>query len=74
MTMMLVQHNTFFNLSDHLTQIIRSEFKDSTAGEKYSSGRTKTAAIVNYEGDTCLESLKYTMQNHPCNLLPVVAM
>ena len=47
MVMMLVQHNIFFNLYDHLTPVIKQEFKESTAAQKFSCSRRKTAAIVN---------------------------
>ena len=51
MTMMIVHHNTFFNLSDHLTQIVKSEFQGSAAAENFACGRTKTSAIINCLGD-----------------------
>ena len=47
MTMLVVHHNTFFNLSDHLTLHINNKFKGKRAAENFSFGRTKTAAIVN---------------------------
>ena len=31
--MLLIQHNTFFNVSDHLSPLIRREFKGSNAAE-----------------------------------------
>ena len=46
MAMLVVHHNTFFNLSDCLTPYV-NEFKGSQAAENFSCGRTKTAAIVN---------------------------
>ena len=51
MSMLVIHHNTFFNLSDHLTPYINNEFKGSRAAENFSCGRTKTAAIVNCVGD-----------------------
>ena len=47
MAMFIVQHNTFFNLSDHMTQFIKREFTGSKAAENFACGRTKTSAIVN---------------------------
>ena len=42
MVMMLVQHNIFFNLSDHLTSVIKQEFKESNAAQKFNCFRSKT--------------------------------
>ena len=50
MDILLVHHNTFFNLSDHLTRYITREFKGSSAAENFACGRTKAAAIVNCVG------------------------
>ena len=33
LAMMIVHHNTFFNLSDHLTRLVNSEFQGSAAAE-----------------------------------------
>ena len=35
----------FFNISDHLSPLIRREYIGSKAAENFSCGRTKTAAI-----------------------------
>ena len=35
MVMTLIQHNSFFNISDHLTPIINKEFKESPAAKKF---------------------------------------
>ena len=51
MTMLVVHHKTFFNLSDHLSPYVNNEFKGSRAAENFSCGRTKTAAIVSCVGD-----------------------
>ena len=51
MTTLVVHHNRFFNISDHLTLYINNEFKSSRAAVNFSCGRTKTAAVVNYVGD-----------------------
>ena len=51
MAMILVQHNTFFNLSVNMTKFINTEFKESPIVQYFSCGRTKTAAIVNCIGD-----------------------
>ena len=42
---------SFFNISDHLSPLIRSEYIGSKAAENFSCGRTKTAAIVKCLGD-----------------------
>ena len=36
MVMLLIQHNTFFNISDHLSPLIRNEFKGSPVAEFFS--------------------------------------
>ena len=51
MAMTIVHHNTFFKLSDHLTQIVKSEFQGSAAAENFACERTKTSAIINCLGD-----------------------
>ena len=66
---MIVHHNTFFNLSDHLTQIIKSEFHGSTAAEKFSYGRTKTSAIVNCIGADFKIELVNDMKNSPFSIM-----
>ena len=35
MAMMIVHHNTFFNLSDHLTRLVNSEFQGNAAAENF---------------------------------------
>ena len=66
MVMLLIQHNSFFNISDHLSLLTRSEFRRSQAAENFSCGRTKTAAIVNCLGD---HFLKRDMQEIPYGLI-----
>ena len=39
--MLLIQHNSFLNISDHLSPLIRNEFRGSQATENFSCGRTK---------------------------------
>ena len=46
MVFMLVHHNTFFSLSHHMMQYVKTEFKESPAVENFSSERIKTSAIV----------------------------
>ena len=60
--MLLIQHNSFFNISDHLSPLTLSEFRGSQATEKFSCGRNKTAAIVNYLGDHFFKKLKNDTQ------------
>ena len=33
--MLLIQHNSFFNISDHLSPLTRSEFRGSPAAENF---------------------------------------
>ena len=67
--MLPILHNSFFNISDHLSPLIRSEFRGSQAAENVSCGRTQTAAIVNYLGDYFFEKLKSDMQEMPYSLM-----
>ena len=67
--MLLIQHNSFFNISDHLSPLTRSEFRGSQAAEIFLCGRTKTAAIVNCLGDHFFEKLKSDMQEMPYSLM-----
>ena len=67
--MLLIQHNSFFNISDHLSPLIRSEFRGSQATENFSCGRTKTAAIVNCLGDHFFKKLRSDMQEIPYRLM-----
>ena len=69
MVMLLVQHNMFFNLSDHLCTLIRNELKASAVAESFSCSRTKTAAIVNCLEDNFFQKLKIDMQNLPYSLM-----
>ncbi|CAB4009886.1 ATP-dependent DNA helicase [Paramuricea clavata] len=69
MVMLLIQHNTFFNISDHLCPLIRNEFKGSQVAQSFSCSRTKTAAIVNCLGDHFFEELKSNMQEMPYSLM-----
>jgi hypothetical protein len=69
MVMLLIQHNTFFNISDHLCPLIRNEFKGSQVAQSFSCSRTKTAAIVNCLGDHFFEELKSDMQEMPYSLM-----
>ena len=69
MVMLLIQHNTFFNISDHLCPLIRNEFKGSEVAQSFSCSRTKTAAIVNCLGENFFSELKSDMQNMPYSLM-----
>ena len=57
MAMLLVHHNSFLNLSDHMTKFISKEFKGGAAADQYVCGRTKTAGIVNRIGSYMKEEL-----------------
>ena len=59
----------FFNLSDHLAPIIKQEFKESTAAQKFSCSRTITAAIVNCLGDHYFDSIVKEMQELPFSIM-----
>ena len=65
----MVQHNSFFNNLDHLALIIRSKFSDSKVAKKFTSGKTKTVAIVNSIGDYFLEELKSSMEENPFSIM-----
>ena len=64
-TMFIIQHSTFFNLSNHMSQYIRQEFKGSKAAKKFACGRTKTSAIVSYIGNNFFQQLNTDMQKLP---------
>ena len=68
-TRMIVHHNTFFNLSDHLTQIVKSEFQGSAAAENFACGRTKTSAIINCLGDEFRAELVDDMKKFPFSFM-----
>ena len=65
MAAMLVHHNTFFNLPDHMTQYVKTEFKGSFAAENFSYGCTKSSAIVNCIGNFLQEQLYQDIKNWP---------
>ena len=69
MVMLLVQHNSFFNISDHLCPLIRNEFKGSATAGQFSCSRTKVATIVNCLGDHFFKELVTDMQNLPYSLM-----
>ena len=69
MTMLVIHYNTFFNLSDHLTQYINNKFKGSCTAENLSCGRTKTAAIVNCVGDLFQLDLMADFKKLPFSLM-----
>ena len=65
MAMMIIHHNTFFNLSDHLTQIVKLEFKGSAAAEIFACGHPKTSAIINSLGNKFKAELVDDMKKFP---------
>ena len=65
MAILLVHHNTFFNLSNHLSRYITREFKATLAAKNFACGRTKTAAIVNCVGKYLKQELVQHMQKKP---------
>ena len=52
-----------------MTPIIKQEFKESTAAQKFSCSRTKTAAIVNCLGDHYCDSIVKKMQELPFSIM-----
>ena len=68
MVMMLVQH-IFFNLSDHLTPIIKQKFKENTATQKFSCCLTKTAGIINYLGEHYFNSIVNEKHELPFSIM-----
>ena len=44
--MLLIQHNSFFDISENFSPLMRSEFSESQAAVNFACGRTKTAAII----------------------------
>ena len=69
MVMMLVQHNIFFNLSYHLTPIIKQKFKENTATQKFSCCLTKTAGIINYLGEHYFNSIVNEKHELPFSIM-----
>ena len=69
MVLLIVHHNTFFNLSDHLTQYVKGKFKDSKVAKNFSCGRTKTAAIINCIGDDIKQELVKDMSQSPFSIM-----
>ena len=69
MAVMLVHHNTFFNISDHMTPYIQREFKGSSAAENFSCGRTKTSAMINCIGNFLQEKLVTDMRSWPFSIM-----
>ena len=69
MAMMIVHHNTFFNLSDHLTRLVNSEFQGSAAAENFTCGRTKTSAIINCLGNEFKAELVEDMKKFPFSFM-----
>ena len=61
----VVQHNTFFNIVNHLAPLIKKEFSDSPASKSFTYGKTKTDAIINYIGDHLFDELKEQMTRSP---------
>ena len=66
---LLIVHRTFFNLSDHFTQCMKGEFKDSKTTKNFSCGRTKTAAIINCIGDDIKQELVKDMSQSPFSIM-----
>ena len=69
MSLLIVHHNTFFNLSDHLMQYVKGEFKDSKAAKNFLCGRIKTAAIISCIGDDIKQKLVKDMSQSPFSIM-----
>ena len=69
MAVLLVHHNSIFNLSDHLTRYISNGFKGSSAAESFACGRTKIAAIINCVGSHMKNALVEDMKNNPFSIM-----
>ena len=67
--MMLIKQNCLFNITDHLSPLIRNEFKGSDAAQSFHRTRTKTAAIVNCLGDYFFDKIKEDMKQWPYSLM-----
>ena len=67
--LLIVHHNTFFNLCDHLTQYVKGEFKDNKAAKNFSCGRTKTAATINCIGDNIKQELVKDVSQSPFSIM-----
>ena len=65
MALLIVHHNTLFNLSDHMTQYIKTEFKESNPAKYFSCGQTRTAAI----GEDIKKDLIKYMNSSPFSLM-----
>ena len=69
MALLIVHHNTFFNLSHHLTQYVKGDFKESKATKNFSCRRTKTAGIINCIGDDIKQELVKDMSKSPFSIM-----
>ena len=66
---MLIHYNTFFNLSDHMTQHVETELKGSSAGENFSCAHSKTPPIANCISNFLREQLIQDMKNSPFSIM-----
>ena len=69
LAMLLMHHNSFLNLSDHMVKIISKEFRGCAAADQFACGRTKTAAIVNCIGSHMKEELVSAMRTEPFSIM-----
>ena len=69
MAMFIMQDNTFFNLSDNMSQYTRQDFKGSKAAEKFACSQTKMSAIGNCIGNNFFQQLNTDMQKLPFNTM-----
>lgn len=62
--------NIAFNISDHLSKIIRSSFEDSEIARNYTSNRTKATAIINnVTGSVGFERTLHLIKNYKITLI-----
>ncbi len=69
MAMMIVDHNTFSNLSDHFTPYVRQEIHGSAAAAGFQCSRTKTAAMVNCIGKSLKDELVQDLKSTPFSFM-----
>ena len=66
---LVIQHNSFYNIIDHLASVIRQKFSESKSAGKFTCGKTTTVAFANFIGDYFVEELKQGMQENPSRIM-----
>ena len=65
----IIQHNSFLNILDHLAPIIRQECSESKSARKFTCEKAKTDAIVNCTRGYFFEELKQGMHENPFSIM-----